>query len=189
MQIWASSRSPESQTCVCEDFRCRGVYMPGKSVHNVVKSSMTLNTWFANCKMPIEKLLMLTYLISLDHSYENCIRETYDWLNDISISSATVAKHHISAREVIMCALGQRSQSRWKIGGPGHIVEIDEMLFGRRKYERGRLGQGSWILGIIAHPSPGAEFDEFRMGIRPNNEHSIKALTPLIVKHVNNLSG
>jgi hypothetical protein len=77
-----------------------------------VKSSMTLNTWFANCKMPIEKLLMLTYLISLDHSYENCIRETYDWLNDISISSATVAKHHISAREVIMCALGQRSQSR-----------------------------------------------------------------------------
>jgi hypothetical protein len=185
MQISASSRSPESQTCVGKDFRCRGVYMPGKKRSHDVKSSIALNTWFAKCNMPMEKLLMLTYLISLDHSYEDCIRKTYDWVNDISISSAPVAKYYSGAREVMMCALDQRFQSRGKIGGPGHIIEIDEMLFGRRKYECGRLGLGSWILGIIAHPSPGAEFDEFRMEICPNNERSIKALTPLIVKHVN----
>ena len=33
------------------------------------------------------------------------------------------------------------------IGGPGKIVEIDESLFGRRKYNRGKRVKGKWILG------------------------------------------
>ena len=32
-----------------------------------------------------------------------------------------------------------------KIGGPGHIVEIDESKFGKRKYHRRRRVVGKWL--------------------------------------------
>ncbi|KAI6657241.1 hypothetical protein LOD99_11145, partial [Oopsacas minuta] len=35
------------------------------------------------------------------------------------------------------------------IGGPGHIVEIDESKFGHRKYSRGRMLSGQCVFGGI----------------------------------------
>ena len=36
-----------------------------------------------------------------------------------------------------------------KIGGPGHMVEIDESKFGKNKYGYGRSVEGVWVLGGI----------------------------------------
>ena len=50
-------------------------------------------------------------------------------------------------REVCLEYLAQHNTSL--IGGPGTIVEIDESKFGKRKYNRGRLRDGKWVLGGI----------------------------------------
>ena len=36
-----------------------------------------------------------------------------------------------------------------QIGGPGVVIEIDETKIGHRKYQKGRLVDGAWILHII----------------------------------------
>ena len=40
-----------------------------------------------------------------------------------------------------------------KIGGPGHMVEIDESKFGKRKYNHSRRVVGKWIFGGYCHKS------------------------------------
>ena len=45
--------------------------------------------------------------------------------------------------------IAEEIRTRPKIGGPGKVVEIDEAKFGKRKYSRGRMVEGTWILGGI----------------------------------------
>ncbi len=54
--------------------------------------------------------------------------------------------------------------NRGKIGGQGLVVEVDKMKFGERKYNVGRIVEGSWLVGIIDHVT-----NELRVEICPNN--------------------
>ena len=38
-------------------------------------------------------------------------------------------------------------QTEQPTGAPDHVVEIDECKFGHRKFNRGRLRDGVWVLG------------------------------------------
>jgi len=40
-----------------------------------------------------------------------------------------------------------------KIGGEGKVVQIDESLFGKRKYHRGHHVEGQWVFGGIEEDS------------------------------------
>ena len=69
--------------------------------------------------------------------------------------------------------------ARRPIGGPGKIVEIDESMIGKRKYNRGRLVKGKWILGGVERGSGECFLVECE-----NNHRDHHTLTRLIKQHV-----
>ena len=65
-----------------------------------------------------------------------------------------------------------------KIGGVGMTVEIDESKFGKRKYQRGRLIEGQWVLRGICR-----ETREIFLVALPENKRDRQTLEPLILEH------
>ena len=64
----------------------------------------------------------------------------------LSMNEKTVRSLYKAIRQCMVEDLLDSGATR-KIGGRGHIVEIDESKFGKRKYYRGRRVIGKWILG------------------------------------------
>lgn len=63
------------------------------------------------------------------------------------------------------------------LGGVGRVVEIDESVFGRRKYNRGKRVNGQWIFGMI-------ERESGRVILIPVENRSRETLLPIIKKWI-----
>ena len=63
------------------------------------------------------------------------------------------------------------------IGGHGHVVEIDESKFGKRKYHRGRQLSGQWVFGGIDRETK----DVFMVCV---DDRSAATLIPLIEQYI-----
>lgn len=103
---------------------------------------------FARSRLPIRKIMTVIY----------------EWAKgglgaDISVDSvvarSTVVEWTLAVRMLIRESL---SLSNRVIGGPGSIVEIDETLVFRRKYNVGRLKAQVWLFGGIVRGSNPAEY-------------------------------
>ena len=70
-----------------------------------------------------------------------------DLNHETGLSAKTIVKFNKLFREVIIEHILCNSQP---IGGPGIIVQIDETLVFKRKYNRGRNIQQIWMVGGIA---------------------------------------
>lgn len=64
----------------------------------------------------------------------------------VKTSPETISDYYNYWCEVCLCKV-ESIQSKFKIGDPGKIVEIDEAKFGNRKYSRGRVVEGQWVFG------------------------------------------
>ena len=84
-----------------------------------------------------------------------------------NVAETTVRKIYSEIRQ----QMAEDIKTKRKIGGPSTVVEIDEAKFGKQKYNRGRLVEGSWILGGIQRHS-----DECFLAICPNNKRDAGTL-------------
>lgn len=81
-----------------------------------------------------------------------------------------------------MVWLDEKFEQQGKIGGPGIVIEIDESKIGKRKYNRGRMVEGHWILGLIERLGNGQR-GKFRLAILPDNRRDEETLLPIIIEH------
>jgi transposase-like protein len=173
MKISPSSREYSGEnTCIGLDFRCT-------KKDCGTKSTLALKTFFEFRSLPIHKIVNLIYVFSCKGSYEDARRETYDHENNRPITDEAIADTFSYMREVMMISLDNMYRDRGKIGGAGFVCEIDELKLGRRKFNTGRLVDGSWILGIVC-----LNTKEYRVDICPDNKRNGATLISLINKHV-----
>jgi len=66
------------------------------------------------------------------------------------------------------------------LGDVGEVVEIDECRISHQKYERGRIVEGLWILGMIHH----GHSANYWLEICSDNKRDKDTLLTLIQKHV-----
>jgi len=104
------------------------------------------NTWFERCHLSLESCVIITYPFAWQFFYEQT-RHECSLFNDQTVSFETIADRFSFCREVCAIALDKMYEAEGLLGGPEVIVKIDECKIGRRKFEKGRLREGSWILG------------------------------------------
>lgn len=105
--------------------------------------SIFTNHLFYNTNLEINILIDLLYFWSMD-LMQVSIREQIE-----SRSRQTVTNWYKKLQE--FCYYHERVNSQRKIGGVGMVVQIDESLFSKRKYNVGRLVRKVWVVGGICY--------------------------------------
>lgn len=103
------------------------------------RSSLAGNIFFHTVQIPINKYLEIIIIWFLRYPPNVIVRES-------KLSRNTVYKCLKHIRNLISAYMHETSVP---IGGPGRTVEIDESVFGKRKYNRGRVTNTKWVVGGI----------------------------------------
>lgn len=101
------------------------------------RQSLGKNTFFGNVEISTNKWLEIIVMWLQKYSTKTISNET-------GLHKSTISKVLKEIRELIAATLEEQNE---RIGGVGHTVELDESVFGRRKYHRGRLRPTKWVLG------------------------------------------
>ena len=126
---------------------------------DTIVSSQSLDGFIFNCKvcrkkvsvwknsfLEVSKITMIQFIDFINFLFESNLNIN-DLNHETGLSAKTIVKFNKLFREVIIERILCNSQP---IGGPGIIVQIDETLVFKRKYNRGRNIQQIWIVGGIS---------------------------------------
>ncbi|XP_045476997.1 uncharacterized protein LOC123682436 isoform X2 [Harmonia axyridis] len=96
---------------------------------------------------------------------------------ELKLSSRTVIDWFSFCREVVADYVERNSQC---IGGVGKIVEIDEAMLEKRKYNRGRMLTEQWVIGGVERGVRG----ECKAFFEPVENHTSETLIGIIRRYV-----
>ena len=102
-----------------------------------------------------------------------------DAARTVSMPPKHVRSHFKTLRQCMTEDLIQNGAGG-KIGGDGHIVEVDESKFGKRKYNSGRRVVGKWVLGGVSRTTGECFLVEC-----PDNRRNHHTLLSLIKRYIN----
>lgn len=107
--------------------------------------SIRVNSFFDRSKLSLCECMLLLHLWSRGYT-EKLICDDYEF------SNKTVVDWFRFCRELSICYYENDTAM---IGGPGCVVELDETLVVKRKYNRGRMLRDGWLFGGIERRSDG----------------------------------
>ncbi|GFS67219.1 putative transposase-like protein [Nephila pilipes] len=110
----------------------------GENAHRN-RRSMQKNIWFAESKLSILEILLVT---NMWMKIANRVSIAFE----IGVARSSVTEWMSFCREVCFDMCDFESSI---LGGLGDIVEIDESMFGKRKFNRGNRVNGSWVFGGV----------------------------------------
>lgn len=111
------------------------------------KMSIRRNSFFQKSRMSMKKIIILINLWANNYP-QNAILEEYDY------SRSTVVEWFRFCRNV--CCFDIEQKQFGKIGGVGKVVEIDETLIIKRKYDQ--LLHEQWLFGGIERSTDGFHY-------------------------------
>lgn len=175
---WYFDNILDGEAPTCSHDRCEMAFTFGSKFYKYwrcpkckKKQSAYKGTSLESMKIPLRKflLIILLYYIGISALHIGKI---------LGLSDNTVL-YWTSVVRVRCTALWNHNQT--KIGGPGTTVEIDEAVWRRRKYRRGRRKKQIWIFGAVERKPEGGAGRNFVM-IVPNRKS--ETLIPIIMEKI-----
>jgi transposase-like protein len=110
--------------------------------------SITSDSMFEGSHLKIEKIVLLMYMWCKEHMQKNIVEE-------LGINKNTCSQWCNKFRERCEYAMEEENEIIGGVDENGNSidVEIDESLFFKRKFNRGRLGRPIWVFGAFERNS------------------------------------
>lgn len=130
MRIVMDSSRADGRVWRCKNSRCGS------------KRSIREGSFFDKSHLSISKILLFIYLWCKDCN-NKFLKE------ELEIDQKTSVDWNRFCRDICVFYYENQPVSTEQIGGLGKTVEIDESVFSKRKYNRGRLVRETWVFGGV----------------------------------------
>uniref|UniRef100_A0A5S6Q3F2 DDE_Tnp_IS1595 domain-containing protein n=1 Tax=Trichuris muris TaxID=70415 RepID=A0A5S6Q3F2_TRIMR len=151
-------------------WRGNGRHATWRCSRKVCRKEVTVRkgTWLEDTQLELRKVVMFLFFWSQERtSVKFCQRS-------LGMSKSASIEWNSSIRQIISRSFPRR---QIVLGGPGRTVDVDESVFSKRKFNRGRYRPQQWVFGAVCRQTK-------ECFMVPVPDRSSRTLLPLIRQHI-----